>query len=411
MLRNVLATDNSLDSGVHTREVLVVILLQSICLGNGCINLGVISILVFQGSNRIFDSLRHLIHFGLLRNVLATDNSLHGIFHIREILVVILLQSICLCNGCINLCVVSILVLQGSNRIFDSLCHLVYFGLLRNIFTTDNSLDSSFHTGEVLIVILVQGICLGNGFINLSVISPLVLQGCNRIFDRFRHCIHFGLLRNVLVTDNSIHCGFHTGEVLIVILVQGIRLGNGFVNLSVISPLVLQGCNRIFDCFRHLIHFGLLRNVLVTHNSVDSGFYSGEIFVVILVQGICLGNSLINLSVISPLVLQSCNRIFNCLCHCIHFGLLGNVLVTDNGIHSSFHTGEVLIVILVQGICLGNGFINLSVVSILVLQSCNRIFDSICHLVYFGLLRNILTTHNGIHSGFHTREVLVVVLV
>ena len=45
--------------------------------------------------------------------------------------------------------------LKSSNRIFDSLCHLVYFGLLRNIFTTDNSLDSSFHTGEILVVILV----------------------------------------------------------------------------------------------------------------------------------------------------------------------------------------------------------------------------------------------------------------
>ena len=45
--------------------------------------------------------------------------------------------------------------LKSSNRIFDSLCNIVYFGLLRNIFTTDNSLDSSFHTGEILVVILV----------------------------------------------------------------------------------------------------------------------------------------------------------------------------------------------------------------------------------------------------------------
>ena len=38
--------------------------------------------------------------------------------------------------------------LKSSNRIFDSLCHLVYFGLLRNIFTTDNSIDGS----EVLVL-------------------------------------------------------------------------------------------------------------------------------------------------------------------------------------------------------------------------------------------------------------------
>ena len=154
----------------------------------------------------------------------------------------------------------------------------------------------------------------------------------------------------------------------------------------------------------------MLRNVLATDNSLDSGVHTREVLVVILLQSICLGNGCINLSVISILVL-SFNRIFDSLCHLIHFGLLGNVLATDNSIHSGFHGREVLEIILVQGICLGNGCINLSVVSILVLQSCNRIFDSICHLVYFGLLRNILTTHNGIHSGFHTREVLVVVLV
>ena len=53
------------------------------------------------------------------------------------------------------------LCLGDSGREFQDcmgqteLCHLVYFGLLRNIFTTDNNLDSSFHTGEILVVVLV----------------------------------------------------------------------------------------------------------------------------------------------------------------------------------------------------------------------------------------------------------------
>ena len=129
--------------------------------------------------------------------------------------------------------------MQGCNRIFDRFRHCIYFTLLGNVLATDNSVNSSFHSSEVLVVILVQGICLGNSLINLSVISPLVLQGCNRIFNRFRHCIYFGLLGNVLVTDNGIHSSFHTSEILVVILVQGTRLGNGFVNFGVISILIL----------------------------------------------------------------------------------------------------------------------------------------------------------------------------
>ena len=127
--------------------------------------------------------------------------------------------------------------MQGCNRIFNCLCHCIYFTLLGNIFATHNGVDSGFYTSEVLVVILVQGIRLGNGFINLSVISPLVLQGCNRIFNRFRHCIHFGLLGNVLATHNSIDSSFHTGEVLVVVLVQVICLGNCCINISVVGRL------------------------------------------------------------------------------------------------------------------------------------------------------------------------------
>ena len=159
------------------------------------------------------------------------------------------------------------------------------------------------------------------------------MQGCNRIFNRFRHCIYFGLLGNVLVTDNGIHSSFHTSEILVVILVQGIRLSNGFVNLSVIRILILQGCNRIFNCFRHCIHFTLLGNVLTTHNGIDSGFHTGEILVVILVQGICLSNGFINLSVISkqPDKLQGKG----------YASTFSTVVFVGNGVFATFHCQRV----------------------------------------------------------------------
>ena len=254
-----------------------------------------------QGCNRIFNCFRHCIHIALLSNVFTTSNSIDSVVYTREIFVVTLVQFICLGNSLIDLVIVRILVLQSSNRIFNSLCHLVYFRLLGNVFTTNNSIDSGIHSGEVLVVILIQSIRLRNGCIDLVIVRILVLQGCNRIFNCLCHCIHFGLLGNVLTTDNSVDSGVYTGEILVVILVQGIRLGNGFINLCIISPLVLQGCNRIFDRFRHCIYFALLVNVLTTDNSVDSGFHSGEILVLILVQGIRLSNCCINLSVVGRL--------------------------------------------------------------------------------------------------------------
>ena len=124
-----------------------------------------------QGSNGIFNSLGHRINFGLLRKVLTTVHSIHSGFHAGEVLVVVLVQYICFGNGCINFCVISILVLQGSNGIFDSLCHRINFALFSDVLVTDNSIDSNFHTGEILVVILVQCICFGNGCINLSVVG------------------------------------------------------------------------------------------------------------------------------------------------------------------------------------------------------------------------------------------------
>ena len=158
-----------------------------------------------QGSNGIFNSFRHCIYLALLGNVLITDDSLHSSFYTREILVVILVQCICFGNGCIYLCVICILVLQGSNGIFNSLCHGVNLGLLRNIFTTGHSIHSGFHAGKVLVVILVQCICFGNGCIYLCVISILVLQGSNRIFDSLCHCVDISLTHKSFAPDNSVY--------------------------------------------------------------------------------------------------------------------------------------------------------------------------------------------------------------
>ena len=125
--------------------------------------------------------------------------------------------------------------MQGINGIFDSFCHCIYLALLGNVLVADNGIHSGFHSGEVLVVILVQCICFGNGCINLSIISVLVLQGSNSIFNSLRHCIYLALLGNILVADNGIHSGFHAGEVLVVVLVQCICFGNGCINLSVVG--------------------------------------------------------------------------------------------------------------------------------------------------------------------------------
>ena len=125
--------------------------------------------------------------------------------------------------------------MQGGKGIFNSLCHGIYFALLGNVLPTGNGIDGVFHSGEILVVILLQSICLGEGCIDLGVVGVLVLQGGNRIFDSFRHCINFALFSNVLVTVNSIDGSFHTGKILVLILLQSICLGNGFVDLSVVG--------------------------------------------------------------------------------------------------------------------------------------------------------------------------------
>ena len=268
--------------------------------------------------------------------------------------------------------------------------------MLGNILTTHNGIHCGVYTGEILVVILVQGIRLGNGFINFGVVRPLVLQGCNRIFNCLCHCIYFTLLDNILTTDNSVDSGFHTSEILILILVQGIRLGNSLINFGIVRILVPQSCNRIFNCFRHCIHFALFSNVLVTHNGVDSGFHTGEILILILVQGICLSNGFVNLSVISILILQGCNRIFDCFRHCIYFALLGNIFATHNSVDSSFHSGKILVVILLQSIRLGNCCINISIVGRLdALQGKGSLF----------ILSTVIFVSNGVLVTIHCQRI------
>ena len=191
-----------------------------------------------QGSNGIFNSLRHCVNFALFSDVLVTDNSIDGGFHGGEVLVVILVQCICFGNGCINLCVISILVLQGSNGIFNSLRHCIHFALFSDILVTDNSIDGSFHAGEVLVVVLVQGICFGNGCINLCVISILVLQGSNGIFNSLRHCIHLCLLCQCLSLNHRIDSSLHGRKILVIIFDQSICLGNGRIYAAIVGRAI-----------------------------------------------------------------------------------------------------------------------------------------------------------------------------
>ena len=120
--------------------------------------------------------------------------------------------------------------MQGSNGIFNSLRHCIHFALFSDILVTDNSIDGSFHAGEVLVVVLVQGICFGNGCINLCVICILVLQGSNGIFDSLCHCVDISLTRQSFAPNNSVH--------------RRIQCGNRFVGID--SQISGNGCHRCF---------------------------------------------------------------------------------------------------------------------------------------------------------------------
>ena len=99
-------------------------------------------------------------------------------------------------------------------------------------------MDGNFHGGEILVVVLVQCICFGNGCINLGVVGVLVLQGGNRVFDSLRHGIHFALLGKGFAWHDVMHGGYHSGEILVVILLQGICFGDGCINLGVVGRAI-----------------------------------------------------------------------------------------------------------------------------------------------------------------------------
>ena len=125
--------------------------------------------------------------------------------------------------------------MQGSKGIFNSLCHCVYLCLLGDVLATGNGIDGGFHTGEVLVVVLVQCICLGNGCVNLCVISVFVLQGGDGFFDILRHGIHCALFSDILATDNRIDGSFYRSEVFVLILVQSVYLADGCIDFGVVG--------------------------------------------------------------------------------------------------------------------------------------------------------------------------------
>ena len=193
--------------------------------------------------------------------------------------------------------------MQGGKGSFDSLCHGIYFALLGNVLTTGNGIDGGFHSGEILVVILLQSICLGEGCIDLGVVGVLVLQGSNRIFDSFRHYINFALFSDVLVTDNSIDSGFHSREILVVILLQSLCLGNGCIDLGVVGILVLQDGNGSLDSLCHCINLCLMGFTFRSVNSINGIFYRRIICIKATIKSRCTFDGCINSCVISENVI------------------------------------------------------------------------------------------------------------
>ena len=122
MLSNVLVTDNSIDSSFNTREVLVIILVQRIYLGNGFINLSIVCIFVNKSFNGIFYSFRHCIYLCLLSFTFRSVNSINGIFYRSIICIKVAIKSLCTCDGRINSCVISenVIVIPHKSWMADS---------------------------------------------------------------------------------------------------------------------------------------------------------------------------------------------------------------------------------------------------------------------------------------------------
>ena len=130
--------------------------------------------------------------------------------------------------------------MQVSNGIFDSFCHCIYLCLLCQLLSSNHRIDCSLHSGEVLVVVLVQCICFGDGCVDLGIVGLLILQGSNRIFDSLCHGIDICLICQLLSSNHRIDCSLHSGEVLVVVLVQCICLGNGCVYCTVICRAILK---------------------------------------------------------------------------------------------------------------------------------------------------------------------------
>ena len=125
--------------------------------------------------------------------------------------------------------------MQGSNRILDSFRHCVNFALLGNVLATGNGIDGGFHTGEVLVVVLVQCICFGNGCVYFAVIGSLVFESRNGSFDSLRHSIHFGLFSFAFIPIHSLNCSRYIRIIRIQIRIQGFRIFDCFVNCRIVS--------------------------------------------------------------------------------------------------------------------------------------------------------------------------------
>ena len=132
-----------------------------------------------------------------------------------------------------------VLVLQSSKGILDSLRHGVYFALLGNVLTAHNSADSGFYRRKILVVILLQGICFGNGCIYLSIISVLVLQGSNRILYSFRHCINLCLLGFTFCSVNRVNGIFYRRIICIKVTIKSLCTCDSRINSCVISENVI----------------------------------------------------------------------------------------------------------------------------------------------------------------------------
>ena len=127
--------------------------------------------------------------------------------------------------------------MQGSNGIFNSLRHCVHFALFSDVLVTDNSFDGSFHGSEVLVVVLLQCICLGNGFVYFGVVSTLVSQGGNCILDS--HCINLCLLGFAFCSVNRVNGIFYRRIICIKAAIKSRCTCDGCIDICVISGNVI----------------------------------------------------------------------------------------------------------------------------------------------------------------------------